>query len=215
MLGNIYFTLSALLFLFSLSHGANKVMGSIPNWGYIIASIILLGIFIFHESNTKHPIIDVHLFLKSTFIVPILATIGFGVASAIILSSLHILQNFTSLTPLQTGFVFTISPTWPSNFLKNSWKFMGRFGTTLFMSIGLGIMFIAFVGLSFIEPQWSPYLLASVLFLYGIEAAFSNQQNIASIMASVTKENKDPLEPYNACYKMLQLPLVQQLPQHS
>ena len=33
MLGNIYFTLSALLFLFSLSHGANKVMGSIPTWG--------------------------------------------------------------------------------------------------------------------------------------------------------------------------------------
>ena len=185
VLGNIYFTLSALLFLFSLSHGANKVMGSIPNWGYIIASIILLGIFIFHESNTKHPIIDVHLFLKPTFIVPILATIGFGVASAIIfIVPPYFLQNFTSLTPLQTGFVLLSAP----------------LGLVIFSRIA-GIMFIAFVGLSFIEAQWSPYLLASVLFLYGIGGGIFQPANIASIMASVSKDKQGSI---GAVQRMLQ-----------
>ncbi|WP_242270505.1 MFS transporter [Bacillus cereus group sp. BfR-BA-01425] len=202
VLGNIYFTLSALLFLFSLSHGANKVMGSIPTWGYIIASIILLVIFIFHESNTKHPIIDVHLFLKSTFIVPILATIGFGVASAIIfIVPPYFLQNFTSLTPLQTGFVLLSAPLGLVIFSRIAGKFMGRFGTTLFMRIGLGIMFIAFVGLSFIEAQWSPYLLASVLFLYGIGGGIFQPANIASIMASVSKEKQGSV---GAVQRMLQ-----------
>ena len=78
---------------------------------------------------------------------------------------------------------------------------MGRFGTTLFMSIGLGIMFIAFVGLSFIEPQWSPYLLASVLFLYGIGGGIFQPANIASIMASVTKEKQGSI---GAVQRMLQ-----------
>ena len=97
-------------------------------------------------------------------------------ASAIILSSLHIFTKFHVINSFTNRFCFTISPTWPSNLLRIAGKFMGRFGTTLFMRIGLGVMFIAFVGLSFIEAQWSPYLLASVLFLYGIGGGIFNQQ---------------------------------------
>ncbi|MGF9769465.1 MFS transporter [Bacillus albus] len=202
VLGNIYFTLSALLFLFSLSHETTEVMGTVPTWGYIIASIILLGIFIFHESNVKHPIIDVRLFRHSIFIVPILATIGFGVASAIIfIIPPYFLQKFTSLTPIQTGFVLLSAPLGLVIFSRIAGKFMGRFGTTLFMSIGLGIMFIAFVGLSFIEAQWSPYVLASLLFLYGIGGGIFQPANIASVMASVSKEKQGSI---GAIQRMLQ-----------
>lgn len=202
LLGNIYFTLSALLFLFSLSHGTNEVMRNVPTFGYIIVSIILLGIFIFHESNVKHPIIDVHLFRHSIFTIPILATIGFGVASAIIfIVPPYFLQKFTSLTPLQTGFVLLSAPLGLVIFSRIAGKFMGRFGTTLFMRIGLGIMFIAFVGLSFIEAQWSPYVLASLLFLYGIGGGIFQPANIASVMASVSKEKQGSI---GAVQRMLQ-----------
>ncbi|MGR6008648.1 MFS transporter [Bacillus cereus] len=99
----------------------------------------------------------------------------------------YFLQKFTSLTPLQTGFVLLSAPLGLVIFSRIAGKFMGRFGTNLFMSIGLGIMFIAFVGLSFIEAQWSPYILASLLFLYGIGGGIFQPSNIASVMASVSK----------------------------
>lgn len=78
---------------------------------------------------------------------------------------------------------------------------MGRFGTTLCMRIGLGIMFIALIGLSFIEAHWSPYVLASLLFLYGIGGGIFQPANIASVMASVSKEKQGSI---GAVQRMLQ-----------
>ncbi|CAG9612010.1 hypothetical protein BACCIP111899_01182 [Bacillus rhizoplanae] len=51
-------------------------------------------------------------------------------------------------------------------------------------------MLIAFVGLSFIQAHWSSYIMASLLFLYGIGGGIFQPANIASVMASVSKEKQ-------------------------
>ncbi|MFB7121849.1 hypothetical protein ACFU39_25020 [Bacillus tropicus] len=83
LLGNIYFTLSALLLLFGLSNGSKIGMLSIPTLSCIIVSFALLGLFILREKKTEHPIVNVSLFHSPAFMLPILATIGFGIASHI------------------------------------------------------------------------------------------------------------------------------------
>jgi EmrB/QacA subfamily drug resistance transporter len=202
VLGNIYFTLSALLFLFGLSHGSSIGMKGISTWGYIMISIIFLGIFIIHEYKVKHPIIDIHLFRHSNFIVPIFATVGFGVASAIIfIIPPYFLQTFTQLTPWQTGFVLLSAPLGLVIFSRIAGKYMERFGPNLFMKIGLGVMFIAFVGLSFIQSHWSAYIMAILLLLYGIGGGIFQPANIASVMASVSKEKQGTI---GAVQRMLQ-----------
>ena len=153
---------------FGFSHGSSVGMKSISTWEYIMISIILLVTFIIHESKVKHPIIDVHLCQHSNFIVPIFATVGFGVASAIIfIIPPYFLQAFTQLTPWQTGFVLLSAPLGLVIFSRIAGKYMERFGPKLLMKIGLCVMFIAFVGLSFIQAHWSPYIMVSLLLLYG------------------------------------------------
>lgn len=202
VLGNIYFTLSALLFLFGFSHGSSVGMKSISTWGYIMISIILLVTFIIHETKVKHPIIDVHLFKHSNFIVPIFATVGFGVASAIIfIIPPYFLQAFTQLTPWQTGFVLLSAPLGLVIFSRIAGKYMERFGPKLLMKIGLCVMFIAFVGLSFIQAHWSPYIMVSLLLLYGGGGGIFQPANIASIMTSVPKEKQGMI---GAVQRMLQ-----------
>ncbi|MGA5716789.1 MFS transporter [Bacillus bombysepticus] len=202
VLGNIYFTLSALLFLFGLSHGSSVGMKSISTWGYIMFSTILFGIFIMHESKVKHPIIDIHLFRRPNFIIPIFATIGFGVASAIIfIIPPYFLQTFIQLTPWQTGLVLLSAPLGLVIFSRITGKYMERFWPKSLMKIGLFVMFIAFVGLSFIQADWSPYIMMSLLLLYGVGGGIFQPANIASVMASVPKEKQGTI---GALQRMLQ-----------
>ena len=125
----------------------------------------------------------------------------------------YFLQAFTQLTPWQTGFVLLSAPLGLVIFSRIAGKYMERFGPKLLMKIGLCVMFIAFVGLSFIQAHWSPYIMVSLLLLYGGGGIFQ-PANIASIMTSVSKEKQGTIGLCNVCYKTLQLHLVPQLPQH-
>ncbi|WP_419719468.1 MFS transporter [Bacillus toyonensis] len=154
-------------------------------------SIILFGIFIMHESKVKNPIIDIHLFRHPNFIIPIFATIGFGVASAIIfIIPPYFLQTFKKLAPWQTGFVLLSAPLGLVIFSRMAGKFMRCYGTNFLMKIGICIMFIAFVGLSFIQANWPPYIIMSLLLLYWVGGGIFQPANIASVMTSVPKEKQ-------------------------
>ena len=86
----------------------------------------------------------------------------------------YFLQAFTQLTPWQTGFVLLSAPLGLVIFSRIAGKYMERFGPKLLMKIGLCVMFIAFVGLSFIQAHWSPYIMVSLLLLYGGGGEFSS-----------------------------------------
>ena len=96
-------------------------MGIYHDFNYFISY------FLIHESKVKHPIIDVHLCQHSNFIVPIFATVGFGVASAIILSFHLFPTSIYAINSLANRICFIISPAWFSNIFANSRKIHGTF----------------------------------------------------------------------------------------
>ncbi|MFB7121845.1 MFS transporter [Bacillus tropicus] len=102
----------------------------------------------------------------------------------------YFLQTFTQLTPWQTGFILLSAPLGLVVLSRVSGKFMGRFGANLFMKLGLCIMLMSFIGLSFIQAHWSVYLLAGLSLVYGIGGGIFQPDNIASVMASVSKEQQ-------------------------
>jgi EmrB/QacA subfamily drug resistance transporter len=202
MLGNVCFTMSSLLFLWGISMASKEGLTSISTIGSVILSIILIGLFAFQETKVDYPIVHANLFRNSTFLVPIFATTGFGFASAVVfIVPPYFLDEITRLTPWQTGFVLLSAPLGLVILSRISGKYINRFGRTRLMLIGLGIMLAAFIGLSFMQAQWSIFLLAFLLFLYGVGGGIFQPANIGSVMGAVSTDQQGTI---SAVQRMVQ-----------
>ncbi|MGC8748219.1 MAG: MFS transporter [Candidatus Kapaibacteriota bacterium] len=156
----------------------------------LIASIIILILFIIIENKLEQPIISVKIFLKNiTFMLSNLAAlINYSTTFAVsFLLSLY-LQYIKGLTPQNAGFVLAIQPITQAIFSSYAGKLSDRFEPRYVASFGMLLSSLGIFLLSFINSNTSLYFLMLAQVLLGLGFAFFSSPNTNAIMSSVDKK---------------------------
>ncbi|MGB9911761.1 MAG: MFS transporter [Candidatus Kapaibacteriota bacterium] len=156
----------------------------------LIASIIILILFIIIENKLEQPIISVKIFLKNiTFMLSNLAAlINYSTTFAVsFLLSLY-LQYIKGLTPQNAGFVLAIQPITQAIFSSYAGKLSDRFEPRYVASFGMLLSSLGIFLLSFINSNTSLYFLMLAQVLLGLGFAFFSSPNTNAIMSSVEKK---------------------------
>lgn len=159
---------------------------TLPFWGCLILSLVLIAVFIFQERRLKYPLIQLEMFRNSTFLGCSLSFIamGFTFSMMLIIIGLY-LQNALDYSAMKTGFVFLIMTVMFAILSIYSGKLVDRLDPR--MPIGFGFVITIAAALTFMfctqhSLLWMPML---GLALYGIGAGLVFPALNATMMKSV------------------------------
>lgn len=184
--GNLVLSLSVLALLEFLSEWSATGISNVITIVSFTLFVVLFMMFIVRELTISNPIIDLRLFRKGTFTASMLAVFFFGGATSLgFIVPPYYLENVRHLVPWQSGLVNLSAPLGLVLLSKVSGRMMRRFGTGFLMMTGLIIMVFSYGILSLIRADWSPFLLAVLLFVYGVGSGIFVPANLASIMKAV------------------------------
>lgn len=184
--GNLLLSISMLSLLEGLanlpSSGLSVEMTLIP----LGLAVVLFGLFLYNELRAKEPIVDLGLFRKIAFIAPILSIFVFGGTTSVgFIIPPYFFERVAHLVPWQVGLINISSPAGLVLFSRVSGRLISRTGTMRPMILGLIIMSVSYATLGQMRADWSPQVVATFLFIYGIGGGLFLPANISAIMAAV------------------------------
>ncbi|MFJ1767920.1 MFS transporter [Amycolatopsis sp. NPDC088138] len=160
VLGAIIATAGSSLLVFGLVSGPEAGWGSIRSAGALVAGVVLLGVFVLVERNTRDPLVPMRLFANRGLLMSMLVILVFqsSLGGAYYLFTTY-MQNVLGYSALSAGLAFvplTIISATAS--LKLTAPLIGRFGirTTLLIGMvinGAGMVLLA-VGLATDGSFW-------------------------------------------------------------
>ncbi|WP_231037490.1 MFS transporter [Pectinatus frisingensis] len=188
--GNLLLTGAILALLVSVSTWNS-------NGGYHLLTVVLLGacailLFAFtkNEARIEQPIIRLSLLRNKIFSASLLAIFVFGGSTSLgFIIPPYFLEQISHLAPWQVGIVNLSSPLGIALLSKVSGHLMKRFKPIRLMTFGLIVMFISYAVLGQMQNNWSPLLMALLLFLYGMGGGLFLPANISALMEAADKDS--------------------------
>jgi len=154
----------------------------------LIASVLVMALFIWVEYHAEEPMIDLHLFVNRLFSINLITGFLSFVASAgITLLMPFYLQNVMGYDPQRTGFLMIISPLAMALVAPVSGILSDRLGSRLLTTIGLVVAvagYATFIGLDAHTLTFS-YILSYVAI--GIGMGVFQSPNNSAVMGSAPK----------------------------
>lgn len=198
LFGILFFSIAMLSFIWAASFIPQSGLQDIRTLGLLsvtLVSAIFLG---FVEKRSKRPIVDLDLFKKAEFVLPMLATVAFGVASAIVfMVPPFFLEKLLHLPSWQVGLIVVCAPLGVILFSRVSGKLMKSLSTMILMTAGLFCMLLALIGLVMFSVNWNLLFLPGFLFLYGIGGGLFQAPSISAIMGSVAETQQGTIGAVN------------------
>jgi EmrB/QacA subfamily drug resistance transporter len=184
LIGSLIYGLSLIGLMYGLS--------LLPNpWGLalILPGVLGLGFFAWWETQAKHPVLNVELFLRNTVFAfsNLAALINYSATHSVsFLLSLY-LQHLKDLGPQQAGLVLVSQPIMMALFSPFTGRLSDRIAPRIIASIGMVLTGTAFVMLSFVQAA-TPilYIVASQIVL-GLGFALFSSPNMNAIMGAVER----------------------------
>jgi len=172
--------------LVTMMYGFSK-LPRIDGFPLVIGGILLLPLFLRHESRTYYPLLHTDLFRDNPIFTfsNLAALINYSATYAIaFLLSLY-LQYIQGLTPQQTGFILVAQPLMQAIFSPVTGRLSDRFEPRLVASVGMSLTTIGLVFLIFLSENTSlPYCVFSLILL-GLGFALFSAPNTNAVMGSV------------------------------
>ncbi len=167
-----------ILFLWGLSAYRDTAL---PLW----AGIVLLILFILHESRSYHPLLPLFVFRNLTFSMANLAAfIQYSATYALsFLLSLQ-LQIVAGLSPAASGLILLIQPLVMAVLSPKAGALSDRYGTRRITSSGLILTTLGLACFSW-KPESSPSTIVFFLVLVGAGSALFGAPNNSAIMSAV------------------------------
>jgi EmrB/QacA subfamily drug resistance transporter len=143
-------------------------------WGPLIAGILLLGAFVWHEDRSDHPMLPLRLFRSRNFAVGNLATLAFyaGLGAAVFFVAIF-LQQIAGYSPVAAGLAL-MPITIVSWFLSRRFGALSdRIGPRLLMGCGPLVAGVGLIWMGMLSPHvdYVTDLLPGVLvFAFGLSA---------------------------------------------
>jgi MFS family permease len=198
--GNITFAIGLILFLVAITDGIQPYGAALMAWGSpkvlaeLISGLVLLAIFLMIESRAARPMFDLKLFrirpFTSGIAANLLASIGRGGLQFMLIVWLQGVW-----LPLH-GYSFESTPLWAGIFMLPltlgilvsgpvAGTLADRFGSRMFAAIGMLVGAVAFLGLMFLDADFSYPVFAALLFVNGVGTGLFAAPNGTQIMNAV------------------------------
>lgn len=198
--GNITFAVGLILFLVAITDGIQPYGASLMAWGSpkvlaeLITGLVLLAIFLVLESRVARPMFDLKLFrirpFTSGVAANLLASIGRGGLQFMLIVWLQGIW-----LPLH-GYSFESTPLWAGIFMLPltlgilvsgpvAGTLADRFGSRMFAAAGMLVGAVAFLGLMFLDADFSYPVFAALLFINGVGTGLFAAPNGTQIMNAV------------------------------
>jgi len=186
LVGAAAFTLGLTAFLLALTAGQREGWDARLIRGAFLLALSSLGFFLWWESRSPYPLLDLRLFHNRLFAAGNVARLVSFVATS--MNSLimpFFLQWGLALDPLTAGLYMTSSVLALAVLSPLSGWLSEKMGARLLSSLGLTIMGIAFWMLSLLRPGVSPLDVVLRLALVGVGLGLFQTPNNNSLMSSI------------------------------
>lgn len=151
--------------------------------------IILLALFIWLEHRERYPLIRVSMFRTNRVFAcsNVAALINYGSTFAITFFLSLYLQYIRGFDPQEAGFILVTQPVVQAIFSSYAGSLSDRIEPAKISSLGMGIIAVGLVSLSFLSPDTSTIWLMVILAVLGFGFALFSSPNTNAIMSSVEK----------------------------
>ncbi|MBK1811769.1 MFS transporter [Clostridium sp. YIM B02505] len=189
--GTIVFTLGMLSLLIALT------MGSFSGWFnpnvimLIVASVILIALFINIESKIKYPMLDMRLFKNRILAFAYASNFFNGIArGAVTFLLVFYFQGIKGIDPIIAGMLLT--PLAISMMIVSpiSGVLSDKYGSRALSSIGLATSAVGLLGFMFIKEDSSMSLLITSMLIMGLGSGLFFSPNTNAIMGSVPADKR-------------------------
>jgi len=193
--GAVTITASLMLAVYAIVNGNQAGWGSMQTLGLLVASIFLLGIFLWIESRVRSPLMPLGLFrIRSIATANVVGVLWAAAMFSWFFVSALYLQLVLDYTPLQVGLAFL-----PANLIMAAFslglsaKLVMRFGIRLPLVVGLGLAALGLLLFAF-SPVGGSFLLHVLpgMILLGIGAGMAFNPVLLAAMSEV-KESESGL----------------------
>ncbi|GKU27537.1 MFS transporter [Clostridium folliculivorans] len=189
--GTIVFTLGMLSLLIALT------LGSFSGWFnptviiLIVASIILIALFINIESKIKYPMLDMRLFKNRILAFAYASNFFNGIArGAVTFLLVFYFQGIKGIDPIIAGMLLT--PLAISMMIVSpiSGVLSDKYGSRALSSIGLATSAVGLIGFMFIKENSSMIMLVISMLIMGLGSGLFFSPNTNAIMGSVPADKR-------------------------
>jgi EmrB/QacA subfamily drug resistance transporter len=176
-------------FVYGIIDGGEHGFGQVRAWGTIVLGVVVLVAFVWYESRSDHPSLDVKLFRNPRFSssVGAVALVFFAALGTLFFLTFY-LQLVRGYTPLQAGLLVTPFAAAQLIFAPQSATMVRRFGPKAVSSVGLTLVALGLVGFALIGVSSPIWVVCVLFFIQGTGMANVMPPATESIMASVPRE---------------------------
>lgn len=153
----------------------------------LAVSLVLIGVFVWHERRAANPLYDLHYAGRRLFWVPAIAgMIVFGSLMGSLFVGQQFLQNVLEYDTLSAGLAILPSAIGLMLVARLSAKLIGARGSRFTLLLGFGFLIPGFILMLIVWKEGTPYIwVGLVYFLIGIGAGLALTPASQSLTASV------------------------------
>jgi EmrB/QacA subfamily drug resistance transporter len=186
--GAVTFLVALTLLMLGLNKGADWGWSSLPVVGILIGAVIFAAIFIWIESRSPAPMLDLNLFRVPLFS----ASTANAVLNYICVFSITFLMPFyliqgRGLNPAQAGLLLTVQPVIMAIAAPISGALSDRVGSRLPGMIGMGILAVGLFLLSRLGPETQFWLVVLAMAVAGAGTGIFISPNTSALMGSAPR----------------------------
>ncbi|MGC8657277.1 MAG: MFS transporter, partial [Thermoplasmata archaeon] len=183
--GSITFTLSLLLFVVYIS--SSEIYTWQSTWYLLIMAVIIMLVFIYIESRSKNPFLDLSLFRDINFSAASLSLFFNYISTYYIVFVFTIYMSiFLKFSTMETGMVLIAQPVLMATISPISGRLADRYGSKELSSVGMATISTAFFLLYFLNMS-SPVIIVIPIIMIGLGFGVFSAPNTNSAMYSVEK----------------------------
>jgi EmrB/QacA subfamily drug resistance transporter len=179
--------------IFCLMYGFTSVSGSVFNWFFVVAGVIIAIIFGRHELRAKHPVLKIRLFTENpNFLFSNLASLlNYGATFAVTyLLSLY-LQLIGGFDAQSAGLLLILQPVMQTIVSPVAGRLSDKRSPYKLASMGMGLCAATLISFIFISTDTQlPHILVN-LAVIGVGFGLFSSPNNNAIMSSVPPEDSN------------------------
>jgi len=172
--------------LFLLLYGLSLIPG-ITALFFILGGVVGIAFFIWWETRTEHPVLDVSLFLKNRAFTlsNAAALINYSATFAVAFLLSFYLQHIKGLTPQKAGLVLVCQPVVQAALSPLAGRLSDKIEPRILASFGMAIAALCLFVLASFHANTNLAFILSTLGVFGVGFALFSSPNMNAIMSSV------------------------------
>lgn len=191
LVGATVYLVGLILLLLGLNRGRFWGWTSELTIGVLLAGLLTLVAFVFHERRTPSPMLDLSLFKQRAFTSPVISSMmNYSASSGTTFLLPFALIQGRDLSPFEVGLVLTSQPIIMAIMATVSGGLSDKIGSRIPATAGMAILSIGLFTLSRMELDTPLWVLSAILAVVGLGIGLFTSPNNSSVLGAVGPQRR-------------------------